>query len=1532
MPELNSMAIRLYRRLFGAKAASLPEDGIEAVLDGNSAVAVTEAGVAEGAALGSAFPGDGAALAWRSEQEQRKSNAFGEMLTTWDAEGGRGSLAAAIGMAMAGQRATAFLSSQDLAASQDQLKAAAGRHLPLVIHLENRALAAQGGALGAGHEALHLSADAGCFTLIASNVQQAADFTVIARRVAEQTLVPGLVALDQGEAAQDVRLPSPALVQRYLGAADGEIEAPTESQRLLFGENRRRVPILHDLDNPVLQGALQNPDSFALGAIAQQPYFDQHVAKALEEAFDRYGEQAGRHHSAVSSHLLDDAQTVLVVQGAAVETAKAVADHLRKSSKTPIGVLGIHCLRPFPGTEVARLLSGKKTVVVLERLNTPLAGDAPLMRELRAVLERASENARYGADTHPDYPALSDSARPRLRAVIYGLGGQPLRAADLIALHAELGQRNAPRLYLGLDLAYTTSAYPKRQVLLDNLRRAYPEIGDLGVAAKENAPDLRPADALTLSLHRVTGQGGDGLATEAGDYLQRLLGGQLRTRPGQAWERYGAACTDFITSAPEGLLDCGDDVTVDVSVIASQQLTALQRPLAGLREGGCMLLIGGGTEKAIWQGLPAATRAAIRAKEINLYIVFPAGKVIPGAGVQKGAAAADLAHEHLLGALGKCLLDSGLIDVKERRLGAARQDALQNASELELRDRMGAFQAGYSGVRKLNYASLSDTEGQAITVADQVPMAVRQLGRNEGRHNSLPRFWDQVGVLYRNGETEALTADPYMALGTVPPLSSTFRDLSDTRSMLPVFDPLECNGCGKCWAGCPDGAIGAVAVNPSALIDTGIKLTGADAMRQAAPKLGARIGTLGRTKAASGGPAKKLLDDAYVWLQEKMPLPDDRKQALQEAFEAVVDKVGALPVALTEPFFHNLEADLKDSGALLSLAINPDACKSCGICVAVCEPGAMKAEVQNAERLEQARTIWNLWEQTPDTPSEIIEKAAKNPEVGSMPAVLLSRYCAMAVAGGDGAEAGSGEKITVRMALAATEYQQQPLVHKFAEQVEETRQRIKDRIRETLTQALPTEDLNALSAGLDKVEGGHVPVGELTGKVDAAIESGSVNAIQLRRLINIANDLTELLWRLNEGEHGLGRSRFALAVAPGSVATWAGAFPYNPFQVPVSLDMTGDTAQMAAGLLEGQLRESTAAQILLRRANLELDSPAGIEQKRAEMERLSWRDLTPEEKQLCPPLILLGNDESLAGRGFAQIAWLLNSDLPVKVLVLSDLGLGLDSRGIQDAALPASRDPRSDLGLLALAQRSAYVAQTTIAAPSHLRQSVREAMKYNGPGLIHAHVPSPERHGFAQDRALQQAELALNSRAFPLFRYHPEAEGVFGSRIDLEGNPEPKAAWVTGESGAETTPVDWAMTERRFAGRFTPLTGDEPKPTALLDWLKLDAKGRQGATPTVSIERGEQDTLSYAVDPKLAEMVERRGHVWRTLQELAGLDTPFTKRVEEEVQALVAEAHKQELDATKQDYEQRISNLQQQQKVEAANQVRAQLMKLAGYQ
>ena len=322
MPALRNIAIRWYREVFGAPAGSdIREEGLDCVLDGDSAVALSEAGIATHAVLGGSSPCAEADAIWLGELEHGGTNLFGEALSAQTTEGPRGIIAAATGLALAGRRATAFLSGTDIAAAQDLLISAAGKHVPLVLHVGTRAAVAHGATLGSGHETVHLSADTGFFMLFASNVQEAVDFTYIARRVAEEALVPGMVVMDGEQTAlamQNLRLLSPAQVNDFIGAAREPIETPTAAQKLLFGDMRRRVPAWHDLDEPVLTGALFEKESFALGALARGPFFDAFVDESLSASFANFARKTGRQYESISRYKLDDAKTVLLAQGAAV--------------------------------------------------------------------------------------------------------------------------------------------------------------------------------------------------------------------------------------------------------------------------------------------------------------------------------------------------------------------------------------------------------------------------------------------------------------------------------------------------------------------------------------------------------------------------------------------------------------------------------------------------------------------------------------------------------------------------------------------------------------------------------------------------------------------------------------------------------------------------------------------------------------------------------------------------------------------------------------------------------------------------------------------------------------------------------------------------------------------------------------------------------------------------------------------------------------------------------------------------------------
>ena len=1458
MSGLRNIAIRWYRDVFGAPAGSdIREEGLDCVLDGNSAVVLSEAGIATHAVLGGSFPSADADAVWLGEVEHGATNLFGEALSAQTTEGPRGVIAAATGLALAGRRATAFLSGTDIAAAQDLLISAAGKHVPLVLHVGTRAAAAHGATLGSGHETVHLSADTGFFVLFANNVQEAVDFTYIARRVAEEALVPGMVVMDGEQTAlamQDVRLLSPAQVNDFMGAAREQIVAPTVAQKLLFGETRRRVPAWHDLDEPVLTGALFEKESFALGALARGPFFDAFVDESLGTSFATFARKTGRQYEAISRYKLDDAKTVLLAQGAAVETARAAADCLRKQHKIKAGVLGIHALRPFPGAAIVNALEGRDRVFVLERTDASMSGEPPLTREIRASMDR-----------------LDSKQRPRCSPVVYGLGGLPLRVADLIELCTGPDKDSTEPLFLGLAFDDTSGEQPKREVLLDALRRAYPDAAKLGTRAARDAQVEKPKDSLTIAIHRSNG--GKEILGAAGALLHALEGGRVRSRPAVEWERWSGSSVDWLTHGNVSLHDPGDDLIADVTVDVPRAVVSI-----------------GATARAFH--IPLA---------------------------EDGAEA----PEALLGGLFGTLIKAGLLDHKSRRIIAARKDLLEGVDAIRGDQIMAAFQAGLEEL--VDFVGDDADAGEPDRWEGEAPAAVRHLGRNDDNFASLPRFWDQTGVLYRDGQADRLTADPFLATGTMPPLSSTFNDTSRTRSKIPIFDPTLCTGCGKCWTHCPDSAIGVVASTPAALIDAGISHSGADAVRQVSSKLAARIVSSNKKSDDVAPTFGQLLNDAYTWLNDKMPLPEERKQAIQDGIDGISNALGALPVAVTKPFFFDAEAHKKDSAELLSVVINPEACKACGICVSNCEPEALRAGEQNATSLNQARELWSVFSATPDTPSETLERVAKDPDIGAMAAILLSRYCQFSLAGGDPAEAGSGEKMAVKLALSATEFHMQPLMQRFAASLAEAGESVSALINETLSSTLAVEDLDAVTEKLRRTSSPRVDLKDLAEGVGDASGDHSIDTDYLLRLIELSRQITSAHHRLVAGDHGLGRARYGLAVAGGSTAAWAGVFPHNPFQAPVLIDMTGDAAQLSAGLIEGHLDETTDLVRLLRLARLEIDQPDGAHWKREALASLRWQDLSGDELQVCPPLVLIGSDEMLAGQGLSQLIWLLNSGLPVKVLVLSALDFA--GRGA------SSNNPRGNLGLLALGQRSAYVAQSSIGDPVHLGESMLQALGYEGPALLQVYAPSPTRHGFVSRQTKQQAELAVASRALPLFRYDPRAEGVFGSRISLDGNPAPDETLVPGEDGERLlTLADWALGQERFASQFEPLAGDASAPTPMQDWLQLDAKGRKGKTPYVALDDGDGDGEEehrFAVSEAIADAADQCLANWQTLQELAGIVTPFTQRLEQEIRLELAAEHQAELDAQKQASAAEIREIQEKTQAEIASNIRSRLLQLA---
>ena len=115
-------------------------------------------------------------------------------------------------------------------------------------------------------------------------------------------------------------------------------------------------------------------------------------------------------------------------------------------------------------------------------------------------------------------------------------------------------------------------------------------------------------------------------------------------------------------------------------------------------------------------------------------------------------------------------------------------------------------------------------------------------------------------------------------------------------------------------------------------------------------------------------------------------------------------------MAKTAPFFDLPESKKKGHGGLLSITVNPETCKGCDICVAVCADGALTSVRQTDEFQETLESNWNLWQNLPETDDQYIKISSLDEGIGVMSSLLLKQSNYMSMAGGDGACMGCGEK------------------------------------------------------------------------------------------------------------------------------------------------------------------------------------------------------------------------------------------------------------------------------------------------------------------------------------------------------------------------------------------------------------------------------------------------------------------------------------------------------------------------------------------
>jgi pyruvate-ferredoxin/flavodoxin oxidoreductase len=217
-------------------------------------------------------------------------------------------------------------------------------------------------------------------------------------------------------------------------------------------------------------------------------------------------------------------------------------------------------------------------------------------------------------------------------------------------------------------------------------------------------------------------------------------------------------------------------------------------------------------------------------------------------------------------------------------------------------------------------------------------------------------------------------------------------------------------------------------------------------------------------------------------------------------------------------------------------------------------------------------------------------------------------------------------------------------------------------------------------------------------------------------------------------------------------------------------------------------------------------------------------------------------------------------------------------------AIQGKQEPRKEIGLIGMAHRTTFVLQSTMAHPSHMIEGFIRGLKARRPALFNLYTSCQPEHGIGDDMSDRQARLAVESRAYPLFRYDPDLGKTPEECFDLDGNPAIDQDWPTyvlkyKQGGREKelevpmTFADFAITEVRFRKQFRMAPPDtwNDSMVPLAEFLDLAEDEREGKFPYVwSVDRNNELTRLLVAKP-MVESCEDRRDFWTMLRSLAGV-------------------------------------------------------------
>ena len=417
-------------------------------------------------------------------------------------------------------------------------------------------------------------------------------------------------------------------------------------------------------------------------------------------------------------------------------------------------------------------------------------------------------------------------------------------------------------------------------------------------------------------------------------------------------------------------------------------------------------------------------------------------------------------------------------------------------------------------------------------------------------------------------------------------------------------------------------------------------------------------------------------------------------------------------------------------------------------------------------------------------------------------------------------------------------------------------------------------DPEELERVLGPFASGSLDLGSLSRVLDESTRSRAMSAERLRRVQDLISQLEE--------------TKDALSVVSADSA---------------SVDVDDDEGEIRRRA-EEHLDRFARVFRTLRVAQLEVRSRYESQTHDPVFSNFNWRQLGPGELRLCPPFLVVATLEAGGGRHMPKMISLFESGMPIKIAALRS-GFVEAYATTADTRVP----PTMTLETLPLAMRGVHFVQTCEAIGG-FREQLTAALTAPRPSLISVLCP---RDGESHAAFLGRAERALRARAFPGCVYDPDGANSFVASFDLSSNPSPDALWTIeklSHRDSEGEPIEieepftfahFVVSEPAFEAEFThpPPVDDQLVPMA--DYLEFSRRQQVGKLPFVAFARGDGGIIRRVVSPAVALQCAERLHLWRTLQEIAGIDNPHVHTSRATLEKELGAEHGQQLESLRQE-------------------------------